>query len=458
MKITIIGTGYVGLVSGACFAELGFNVTCVDKDADKIRNLENSILPFYEPDLSDYVNKNVRQGRLRFTQVLGNAISDSEVIMIAVGTPTDSKTGRADLKELYAVLDLIAPFLSKDKLVVLKSTVPIGTSKKIQDYLNIEVASNPEFLREGSAIQDFMKPERIVIGTESNRARGTLRRLYQSFLSNHVPIIETTQNTAELIKYASNAFLGMKISFINQISDLCENCSGNVREVSQALGLDSRIGKEFLNPGPGFGGSCFSKDLQELKQYAEELETPATLVNQVLDYNSSRPKQMVEIIQAAFEGNCQDKTLALLGLTFKANTDDLRDSPSIKIISLLCELGLKIHTYDPKGMESAKKVFSEITFTKNPYEAIKGSDGLVILTEWQEFKDLDLERVKQLLKTPLIIDLRNIFSLDDMKAQEFIYYSLGHSPINVRSHAYWWKRAGNYDFCPTGRNCFQPPN
>lgn len=435
MKIVIIGTGYVGLVSGACFAELGFDVTCVDKDLDKLRNLENSILPFYEPGLSEYLKKNTQKGHLRFTSILDGTISAAEVIIIAVGTPCDSKTGRADLKELYVVLDLIAPFLDENKLVVLKSTVPIGTSKKVQDYLNIEVASNPEFLREGSAIQDFMRPDRIVIGTESDRARETLRCLYQSFLSNHVPIIETTQNTAELIKYASNAFLGMKISFINQIADFCENCNSNVREVSRALGLDSRIGKEFLNPGPGFGGSCFTKDLQELKLCAEKFEAPQGIVSQVLAYNNSRPLRMLEIIQAALEGDFRGKTLAILGLTFKANTDDLRDSPSMKIIPLLSGLGLRIRVYDPKGMESAGKILFNVVFSGDSYEAIKDSDGLVILTEWQEFKDLDLQRVKQLLKTPLIIDLRNIFSLDEMKAQGFAYYSLGHFPINVRPHA-----------------------
>ncbi|MEI6805298.1 MAG: UDP-glucose/GDP-mannose dehydrogenase family protein [Myxococcaceae bacterium] len=435
MKIVLIGTGYVGLVSGACFAELGFDVTCVDKDLDKLRKLENSILPFYEPGLSDYVKKNTQTGRLRFTSILDDTISAAEVIIIAVGTPCDSNTGRADLKELYAALDLIAPFLDENKLVILKSTVPIGTAKKVQDYLNIEVASNPEFLREGSAIQDFMRPVRIVIGTESNVARKTLRRLYQRFLSNHVPIIETTQNTAEIIKYASNAFLGMKISFINQIADLCENCNGDVRAVSQALGLDNRIGKEFLSPGPGFGGSCFTKDLQELKLCAEKFEAPQGIVSQVLAYNNSRPLRMLEIIQAAFEGDFRNKTLAILGLTFKANTDDLRDSPSMKIISLLSGLGLRIRVYDPKGMESASKTLFNVVFAGDSYEAIKDSDGLVILTEWQEFKSLNLERVKRLLKAPLIVDLRNIFSLEDMKAKGFTYYSLGHSPVNGRRYA-----------------------
>lgn len=432
MKIAIIGTGYVGLVSGACFAELGFDVTCIDKDTDKIRNLQNFIIPFYEPGLSEYVKKNTQNGRLHFSTTLDNPVSSAAIIMIAVGTPSDSNTGRADLKELYSVLDLIVPFLDRNKLIVLKSTVPIGTSKNVQDYLNIEVASNPEFLREGSAVQDFMRPDRIVIGTESHKARKTLRRLYQNFLSTHVPIIETTSNTAELIKYASNAFLGMKISFINQIADLCENCNGDVRRVSQALGLDNRIGNNFLSPGPGFGGSCFTKDLQELKLCSEKFEAPQGIVSQVLAYNNSRPTRMLEIIQSALGGSFQDKTLAILGLTFKADTDDLRDSPSMKIISLLSGLVSRIRVYDPKGMKSASKTLSNVVFAKDSYEAIKDSDGLVILTEWQEFKSLDLERVKRLMKAPLIIDLRNIFSLEDMKAFGFTYYSIGHSPINAK--------------------------
>lgn len=440
MKITIIGTGYVGLVSGACFADLGFDVTCVDKDENKIQNLKKLIFPFYEPNLFELLHKNIKEGRLHFTSLLRNTISASKVIIIAVGTPCDLETGRANLKDLYAVLDCIAPHLDENKLIVLKSTVPMGTLKRVQEYLcmlnphiDIEVASNPEFLREGNAVHDFMQPDRIIIGTESLKARAILRRLYHIFLSKNVPYIETSPQTSELIKYASNAFLGMKVSFINQMADLCEKSNGNVREVAQALGFDHRIGKEFLNPGPGFGGSCFPKDLRELSLFAKKFEVPLTLVDQVLEFNNLRPTQMVKVIQKAFEDNLIGKTLAILGLTFKANTDDLRDSPSLNIINQLYHLSVKLQVYDPKGMDSAKKILPMLSFAKNPYEAIKNADGLIILTEWQEFKDLDLKRIKQLLKTPLIIDLRNIFSLDEMKSKGFTYYSLGHSPLNEKT-------------------------
>ena len=330
MKITIIGAGYVGLVSGACFAELGFDVTCVDKDENKIQSLKKSILPFFEPNLSELLNKNVREGRLHFTSLLKNTVEASKVIMIAVGTPCDLETGRASLKDIHSVLDSLAPYLRDNKLLVLKSTVPIGTLKRVEQYIymlnkqaKFELASNPEFLREGNAILDFMKPDRIIVGTESLKAKSILKDLYQNFLSEGISYIETTPETAELIKYASNAFLGLKVSYINQMADLCEKSNGNVRELAQALGLDHRIGREFLNPGPGFGGSCFPKDLLELSLYAREVESPLTLVDEVLKFNSLRHQQMLKIIQTAFEDNLEGKTIAILGLTFKTNTDDL---------------------------------------------------------------------------------------------------------------------------------------
>lgn len=437
MKISVIGTGYVGLVSGACFANLGFNVSCIDRDESKIQNLNNSVLPFYEPQLAELIKKNVKEGRLNFTSCLKEAVYDSKVILITVGTPTDLKTGRANLNDIYTVLDSIVPYLNNDMLLVLKSTVPIGTFKKVQEYihslnknLQLEIASNPEFLREGSAIKDFMKPDRIVVGAETSKAKFTLKKLYQHFILKRVPYIETNSETAELIKYASNAFLGLKVSYINQISDLCEKTNGNVRELSTALGLDRRIGAEFLNPGPGFGGSCFPKDLLELNLFAKEVESPLTFVDEVLKYNSLRPQQMLKIIEEAFEHNLKGKTIAILGLTFKANTDDLRDSPSLSVINQLFAHEAKLKVYDPKGMESAKKILPGIFYANNPYEAMNKAEGLVILTEWQEFKDLNLERIKHLLKKPVVIDLRNIFNLDDMKATDFIYYSLGHPPLN----------------------------
>ncbi|MBY0501556.1 MAG: UDP-glucose/GDP-mannose dehydrogenase family protein [Alphaproteobacteria bacterium] len=440
MKITIIGTGYVGLVSGTCFAELGFDVTCVDKDENKIQKLKKSTLPFFEPNLSELLDKNVREGRLHFTSLLKNTAETSKIIIIAVGTPCDFETGRTSLKDIYSVLDSLAPYLRNNKLLVLKSTVPIGTLKKIEQYIymlnkqaKFELASNPEFLREGNAIQDFMKLDRIVVGTESLKAKSLLRILYHNFLLEGIPYIETTPETAELIKYASNAFLGLKVSYINQMADLCEKSNGNIRELAQALGLDHRIGRGFLDPGPGFGGSCLPKDLLELSIYAKEVEKPLTLIDEVLKFNNLRPQKMLKIIQTAFEGNLKGKTIAILGLTFKANTDDLRDSPSLNIINKLYNLGATLQVYDPKGMESAQKILPGLYFAKNPYEAMKNADGLVILTEWEEFKDLDLERVKQFLKTPLVIDLRNIFSLDQMKSKEFTYYSLGHRPLNEKT-------------------------
>lgn len=448
MKITIIGTGYVGLVSGACFAELGFNVTCVDKDENKIQNLKKTILPFFEPNLSELLINNVRKGRLHFTTLLKNQISASEVIIIAVGTPCDLETGRTNLKDIYSVLDSLVPYLQNHQLLILKSTVSIGSFKRVEQYIytlnkhaKFELASNPEFLREGNAIQDFMKPDRIVVGTESLKAKSILKDLYQNFLSEGIPYIETTPETAELIKYASNAFLGLKVSYINQMADLCEKSNGNVRELAQALGLDHRIGREFLNPGPGFGGSCFPKDLLELSLYAREIESPLTLVNEVLKFNSLRPQQMLKIIQTAFEDNLKGKTIAILGLTFKANTDDLRDSPSLNVINQLYDLEAKLQVYDPKGMESAQKILPGIYFAENPYEAMTNADGLVILTEWQEFKDLDLVRVKQCLKTPLVVDLRNVFSLEEMKSKEFTYYSLGHIPLNKKAKTTQWVAA-----------------
>ena len=435
MKLTIIGTGYVGLVSGVCFAEHGFDVTCVDKDRVRIQTLKDGNLPLFEPNLLDYMKSNVSCGRLHFTTELKSAILTSDIIVITVGTPCDLKTGRTNLTDIFFLLEEISPFLVDYKIIVMKSTVPIGTTKQVGDYLRtlnpkaaFDVVANPEFLREGSAIQDFMQPDRIVIGTESHKAKTIMQHLYHPFILSGVPLVETTPETAELIKYAANAFLATKIAFINQIADLCEKCNGDVRQVAKGIGLDHRIGKEFLNAGPGFGGSCFPKDMQELIRTSNDVSVPLTIVEAALKSNQNRKDEMVNRIRAAVGGCIQGKTIAILGLTFKANTDDLRESPSLTIIPVLCAAEATIRAYDPRGMQLAQKFFPNITFVKTAYEAIKSADALLVLTEWEEFKKLDFRQVKNLLKTPLIIDLRNIFSFEEMKAHGFIYYALGHCP------------------------------
>lgn len=436
MRITIIGMGYVGLVSGACFAELGFDVTCVDKDSNKIKTLQNYRLPIFEPGLCDYLGRNIRKGRLHFTTQLKDSIITSDVIFITIGTPYDAETNNTDLTPIFSLLEEAAPFLVDYKVIVIKSTVPIGTTKKIKEYLqninqkaDFDIVANPEFLKEGSAIQDFIKPDRIVIGTESLKAKKIMKLLYHSFILTGIPIIDTNLETAELIKYASNAFLATKITFINQIADLCEKCNGDVRQVAEGMGLDNRIGKEFLNVGPGFGGSCFPKDIQALVHTSNHINTPLTIVKAVQKYNYHRKYEMANRIISMMGGNIQGKNISILGLTFKANTDDLRESPSLTIIPLLHSAGAKITAYDPKASQAAKELFSNITLTKTAYEAIKDADALVILTEWEEFKLLDLREVKKLLKSPLIIDLRNIFSFSQMNAHGFMYHSLGHSPL-----------------------------
>ena len=436
MKLTIIGTGYVGLVSGVCFAEHGFDVTCVDKDRDKIQTLKECKLPFFEPKLFDYLKKNMRYGRLHFTTELEDPIFSSDIIFIAVGTPCDSKTGRANLTNLFSLLKKMAPFLVGYKIIVMKSTIPVGTTIQVGEYLKtlnskatFDVVANPEFLREGSAIQDFMQPDRIVVGTESTTAKKIMQCLYNPFVLAGVPVIETTPETAELIKYASNAFLATKIAFINQIADLCEKCNGDVRQVAKGIGLDHRIGKEFLNVGPGFGGSCFPKDMQALIHTSNDVGVPLTIVDAALKSNKNRKNEMVNRIISAEGGCIQGKILAVLGLTFKANTDDLRESPSLTIIPELCAAGATIRAYDPRGIPATRELFPNIFYATNAYQAIEGADALLMLTEWEEFTTLDLRQVKNLLKSPLIIDLRNIFSFDEMELHKFIYYSLGNCPF-----------------------------
>ena len=435
MNITIIGTGYVGLVSGTCFAEFGVNVTCVDKDEEKIRNLRKGIIPIYEPGLDELVKKNINQGRLKFEIDLSKSVNRSDAIFIAVGTPSRKKDGHADLSYVYAVAEEIAKNLKNFSVIVNKSTVPVGTGenvskiiKKINPNLKFDVASNPEFLREGSAINDFMRPDRVVIGCKSEKAKNILKELYRPLYLLETPIIFTDRETAELIKYAANSFLATKITFINEISNLCEKVGANVNDVSIGIGLDGRIGKKFLHPGPGYGGSCFPKDTLALVKTAQDHKSPLGLIENVVESNDKRKRSMHKRILNSI-GKRKKKVICVLGLTFKPNTDDMRDSPSLEIIPALIKNKCDLKVFDPEGMKEAKECFKEysekILWCRDSYEASKGSDALVILTEWNEFRALDLKRLKKLLNRPLIIDLRNIYNPLELKSLGFEYFSLG---------------------------------
>ena len=435
MKITIIGTGYVGLVSGTCFAEFGVNVTCIDKDKNKIKNLKKGIIPIFEPGLDELVKKNISSKRLFFETSLKKSIKDSDAIFIAVGTPSRKVDGHADLSYVYEVAEEIAECLQHYSVIVNKSTVPIGTGKKVYQIikkknskLDFDVASNPEFLREGSAISDFMRPDRVVIGCESKKAKAILKELYRPLYLLETPIIFTQRETAELIKYAANSFLATKITFINEISDLCEKVGANVSDVSIGIGLDGRIGKKFLHPGPGYGGSCFPKDTLALVKTAQDNGSPLNLVQHVVKSNKDRKKNMYKRILNAL-GDYNKKKISVLGLTFKPNTDDMRDSPSLDLIPELIKNKCFLKLFDPEGMREAKKIFKKfhknIEWCNDSYDACKNADALVILTEWNQFRALDLKKLKKLLNKPLIIDLRNIYNPEEIKNMGFKYYSLG---------------------------------
>jgi UDPglucose 6-dehydrogenase len=436
MRIAMIGTGYVGLVSGACFSEFGVSVTCVDKDAGKIERLSRGEIPIYEPGLEHLVASNAAAGRLSFTTELKSAVAGADAVFIAVGTPSRRGDGHADLTYVFAVAAEIAEALrqtaSERTIVVTKSTVPVGTGRQVERILcevlpqgRFDVASNPEFLREGSAIQDFMRPDRVVIGTDSEHARTVLRALYRPLYLLETPIVFTTIETAELIKYAANAFLATKITFINEVADLCEAVGADVQDVARGIGLDGRIGRKFLHAGPGFGGSCFPKDCQALVRTAEQAETPLAIVETVLRVNEDRKRRMAERIAAVCGGSVAGLTLAALGLTFKPNTDDMRDSPSLAFLPALREAGATIRAFDPEGMAEAKKLMPELDYRDDAYQAIDGADALVLITEWNEFRGLDLDRVKQLLRQPLVIDLRNIYKPEEMLAAGLVYHSIG---------------------------------
>jgi UDPglucose 6-dehydrogenase len=432
MRIAVIGTGYVGLVSGACFSEFGVSVTCVDKDAGKIERLRKGEMPIYEPGLDQLVETNVKAGRLDFTTDLDKAVAGADAVFIAVGTPSRRGDGHADLSFVFAAAEEIARALTGYAVIITKSTVPVGTGRKVAEIVRktrpeaeFDVASNPEFLREGSAIQDFQRPDRVVIGAESERAQGVLRGLYRPLYLLETPMIFTTLETAELTKYAANSFLAAKITFINEIADLCEKVGADVSDVAKGIGLDGRIGRKFLHAGPGYGGSCFPKDCLALVKTAQDAGAPITIVETVVKVNEARKRRMAERVVAACGGNVQGKTIAVLGLTFKPNTDDMRDSPSLDIVPALQEKGATVRAYDPEGMHEAKKLMPDLVYCDDAYATMAQADALVIITEWNEFRALDLDRVAGLMKAPVIVDLRNIYKPAEMAEAGFTYLSIG---------------------------------
>ena len=436
MRIAMIGSGYVGLVSGACFSEFGTEVVCVDHDREKIARLQGGEIPIYEPGLEDLVARNSAAGRLTFSDDLAAAVAEADAVFLAVGTPTRRGDGQADLSYVEAAVREIAKALKRYSVIVTKSTVPVGSGRRIAALLaeqrpdltageDYDVASNPEFLREGSAIEDFMRPDRVVIGCESERAAEVLRALYRPLFLNETPILFADLETAELIKYAANAFLATKITFINEMADICEKLGGNVQQVARGIGLDGRIGGKFLHAGPGYGGSCFPKDTLALVTSARQAGTPTQIVEAVVAVNEQRKHAMADKIIAHCDGSVAGKTVAVLGLTFKPNTDDMREAPALVIVPRLQEAGATLRVHDPVGMEEAKKLLHDLEWLEDPYDAIAGADCLVIVTEWNEFRNLDLDRIRELMRKPAMVDLRNIYRPDDMAALGFHYTSIG---------------------------------
>ena len=434
MRVAMIGTGYVGLVSGVCFADFGHTVTCVDKDPGKIDTLNKGGVPIFEPGLEDLVAKNVKENRLFFTTDITKAVKDADAVFIAVGTPARRGDGHADLSYVYAAAEEIASVIDGFTMVVTKSTVPVGTGDEVAAIIaktrpdaDVAVVSNPEFLREGAAIADFKRPDRVVVGTDDERAVELMKKLYRPLYLNETPMLFTDRRTSELIKYAGNAFLATKITFINEIADLCEKVGANVQEVSRGIGLDGRIGRKFLNAGPGYGGSCFPKDTLAVVRTAQEAGAPLKIVETVEQVNKDRKKAMAGKIIAACGGSVDGKKIAVLGLAFKPNTDDMRDAPSLDIIPALQAAGASVTAFDPEAMEEAEHMLPDVTFATNSYKCIDGADAVVIITEWDVFRALDMDRVKTLLKTPTFIDLRNIYAPEDMAKAGFDYTSIGRS-------------------------------
>jgi UDPglucose 6-dehydrogenase len=432
MRIAVIGTGYVGLVSGACFSEFGVDVVCVDKDGAKIESLRNGRMPIFEPGLDKLVENNVKDGRLAFSTDVAQAVKGADAVFIAVGTPSRRGDGHADLSYVYAAAKEIAEAVDRPTVVVTKSTVPVGTGNEVARILRearpsgeFDVASNPEFLREGSAIGDFMRPDRVIIGAETERAREVMRRLYRPLYLLETPILFTSIETAELIKYAANTFLATKITFINEIADLCEKVGANVNDVARGIGLDGRIGRKFLHAGPGYGGSCFPKDTLALVKTAQDYGAPLKIVETVVAVNEARKLAMADRVVAALGGTVKGKTVAALGLTFKPNTDDMRDSPSLGILPALVKAGATIRAFDPEGMDEAKKLMPDLTYCRDAYDCMTGADAVAIITEWNEFRGLDFVRMKQLLRQPNVVDLRNVYNPAEMVEAGFRYSSIG---------------------------------
>ena len=433
MKLAVIGTGYVGLVSGACFSEFGFDVTCIDKDAGKIDSIRSGVMPIYEPGLEDLVARNVTAGRLHLTTELGPAVAGADAVFIAVGTPTRRGDGHADLTYVFDAARELAGHLSGYTVVVTKSTVPVGTGRKVETIIrdaspdaDFDVASNPEFLREGAAIGDFMRPNRVVVGAETARAQDVLRALYRPLYLLETPILVTSLETSELIKYASNAFLAVKISYINQMADLCEKVGADVHDVARGMGLDQRIGNKFLHPGPGYGGSCFPKDTLALVRTAEDQGTDVGIVSEVVRYNDSRKQSMADRIIAAAGGDIAGKTVAVLGLSFKPETDDMRDSPSLDILPALVEASAMVRAYDPKAMEEARTMLPGATiFTDSAAACLEGADVAVVVTEWNEFRALTPAHYLDAMRGNVLVDLRNIYRPEDMREAGLSYHSIG---------------------------------
>ncbi len=432
MRIAMIGSGYVGLVSGACLADFGHSVICVDKDANRIAMLERGEIPIFEPGLEDLVATNVKQKRLSFTMDLAQAVGGADAVFIAVGTPSRRGDGHADLSYVYGAAKEIAAAITGYCVVVTKSTVPVGTGDEVEKIirearpdLEFAVVSNPEFLREGAAISDFKRPDRIVVGAETERARDVMSEIYRPLYLNQAPLLFTGRRTSELIKYAANAFLATKITFINEMADLCEKVGANVQDVARGIGLDNRIGSKFLHAGPGYGGSCFPKDTLALVRTAQEAGAPVQIVETVERVNKARKKAMAERIIAACGGSVRDKKIGLLGLAFKPNTDDMRDAPSLDIVDALLAAGAKVHAFDPEAMGQARPMMPGIAFEEEPYACADGADALAIVTEWDAFRALDLKRVKESMKSPVVVDMRNIYRPSDMTKHGFIYSSIG---------------------------------
>jgi UDPglucose 6-dehydrogenase len=437
MRIAMIGSGYVGLVSGACFADFGHEVACVDKDAKKIASLRAGKIPIFEPGLDELVARNVKERRLSFTTELEAAVREAEVVFVAVGTPARRGDGHADLSFIFEAVREVAKSMRDRAVIVTKSTVPVGTGDEIESIVRevrpdagIAVVSNPEFLREGAAITDFKRPDRIVVGVEDARARQVMVEVYRPLYLNAPPLLFTGRRTAELIKYAANAFLATKITFINEIADLCEAVGADVQEVARGIGLDNRIGSKFLHAGPGFGGSCFPKDTIALIRTAQEADAPINIVETVISVNEARKQSLAKRVIDACGGSVEGKIVAVLGLAFKPNTDDMREAPSLVLIPALLAAGAVVRAHDPQSIDQAKSLLSGVTFSAGSYEAVEGADALVIVTEWDAYRALDLDRIKQSMKSPVVVDLRNIYRPDEMAAMGFRYWSVGRPARN----------------------------